>query len=74
MQFLLKGLTGPGRVAQARRHGVFVGMTINYSDEAAEEAMLGEFDDDQVLSNRNADKHDRGVGTLYPDFRSFDCR
>jgi hypothetical protein len=39
--FLLDSILGPGRVAQARRYGVFDGMNLDFSDTAAEESMLG---------------------------------
>jgi hypothetical protein len=38
---LLQGIKGPGRVAQARRYGVFTGMDMDFSSPRAEEAMLG---------------------------------
>lgn len=43
MRFLLKGIMGPGRVAQARRYGLFIHLDVDYSDEVVEEAMLGKF-------------------------------
>lgn len=41
LRLLLQGVTDVGRVAQARRYGIFDGMDIDFSNPTAEEAMLG---------------------------------
>ena len=50
---LLQGIKGPGRVAQARRYGVFDGMEIDFSNPRAEEAMLGITDHISCPPNRS---------------------
>jgi len=73
MRSLLKGIMGPGRVAQARRYGLFIDMDFDYADEVGEEAMLGKF----MVADRHyvtrANKHDRGMDTLCTHLGSFNC-
>lgn len=73
MRLLLKGVMGPGRVAQARRYGLFNGMTIDYSDELAEEATLGK-SMKLAFIHIYANSGNRGMGALCTYAGTVDCR